>query len=576
MSHDLVIRQGNIVDGTGAAAYIGDVAIDGNVITEVGQVDGKGTREINAEGHAVTPGFIDLHTHFDAQVGWDPMLTSVSWHGVTTALMGNCSVCFAPVKPGDHGVLAEMMESVEDIPREAILEGLPWDWESYGDYLDSIEKNQIAINVAGMVGHSALRFYVMGERGIDEDPNEDEVSQMASIAAESIRQGAIGFSVNRLRGHKLPDGRLIPGTLAPMEEVIEINRAVGAEGGLMQIVPNTPQPKQEVFDFEMELFERAASAGGNRLLFSSTTDTYGDLSLLESYDVAIPRMRQKGLQVYGNSCPRRGGNISGLHNHVFWFDTPSWDELRGKSFEDRLKAIRDKAFRDKLIQEADEDTSPGPSVWGPMPRAELARRLYWFGTGESPDYLYEFEDNLYNEAKKQNKSVAALWLDHMLESNGETMFHQPFFNMEYEDTYEMLTREWVVPGLGDAGAHVNSICDSGWATFYLSHWVRNTGKIALPEAIRKITSLPATVLGLKDRGTLSSGMKADVNVIDMNRLAELHPKMVRDFPCGASRVVQKARGYKATVCNGVVILEDDELTGNRGGGVVGCGRRATG
>ena len=566
MSRDLVIRQGNIVDGTGAEAYIGDVAIDGNVITQVGQVDGKGTREIDAEGHAVTPGFMDLHTHLDAQIGWDPMLTSISWHGVTTALMGNCSVCFAPVKPADHRFLAEMMESVENIPRETILEGLPWDWETYGECLDSIEKNQPGINIAGMVGHSTLRYYVMGARGIDEDPNEDEVRQMADLAAESIRQGAIGFSTNRLRGHKLPDGRLIPGTLAPMEEVVEINRAVGAEGGMMQVVANTPAVKLKIFDYEMELFETAMRAGGNRLLFSSTTDTYGELpSLLESYDRAIGKMRKKGLPVYGTTVPRRGGNLSSLKNK-FFFATPSWNELREKSFEERLAAIRDEAFRDKLITEASAD-----------PKCDaMAKRLYWLGSGENPNYTREWEDNLHNEAKKQNKCGAALWLERMLESDGETMFHHPFFNMEYENTYEMLSREWIVPGLGDAGAHVTVICDSGWPSFYLGHWVRDTGRIALTEAIRKLTSLPATVLGLNDRGILAEGMKADLNVIDMDRVAERHPQLVSDFPCGASRLLQRAMGYKATVCNGEVILEDDEHTGNRGGVVLGCGKRATG
>jgi N-acyl-D-amino-acid deacylase len=566
MSHDLVIRQGNIVDGTGADALVGDVAIDGNVITEIGEVSGKGKREIEAEGHAVTPGFMDLHTHLDAQIGWDPMLTSISWHGVTTALMGNCSVCFAPVRPDGHDFLAEMMESVENIPRETILEGLPWDWESYGEYLDSIEKNQPGINVAGMVGHSALRYYVMGERGVDEDPNEDETRQMAALAAESIRQGAIGFSTNRLRGHKLPDGRLIPGTLAPMEEVVEINKAVGAEGGIMQVVANTPAVKMKIFDYEMELFEQAMRTGGNRLLFSSTTDTYGDLpSLLESYDRCVGKMHDDGLPVYGTTVPRRGGNLSGLKNN-FFFSTPSWSELRKMTFTERLAAIRDEAFRNKLISEARDDEGCDA----------MAKRMVWLGPDESPRYTRDLEDNLYNEAKAEGKCGAELWLERMLDSDGETMFHQPFFNMEYEKTYEMLSRDWIVPGLGDAGAHVTFICDSGWPSFYLGHWVRETGRIALPEAIRKMTSLPATVLGLSDRGILAEGMKADINVIDMGRVAERHPEIVDDFPCGASRLLQKAMGYKATVCNGEVILEDDEHTDGRGGVILGCGKRAAG
>lgn len=564
MSHDLVIRDGNIVDGTGEAAFVGDVAVDGDLITEVGHVSGKGAREINAEGHAVTPGFMDLHTHLDAQIGWDPMMTSISWHGVTTALMGNCSVCFAPVRPDGHRFLAEMMESVEDIPRQTILEGLPWDWESYGEYLDSVEKNQPGINVAGMVGHSALRYYVMGERGVDENPTKEETQEMAALAAESIRQGAIGFSTNRLRAHKLPDGRVIPGTLAPMEEVIEINKAVGAEGGILQIIPNTPGVNREVFDYEMEIFEQAMVTGGNRLLFSSTTDTYGDQpSLLDSYDRCVGKMHQNGLPVFGTTVPRRGGNLSGLKNSYF-FSTQTWDQLRAMPFKERLAAIRDEEFRNKLINEAKNNEKCDA----------LAKRLCWLGSGESPKYTRDLEDNLFNEAKQQNKCGAQLWLERMLESDGETMFHAPFFNMEYEKTYELLSRDWVVPGLGDAGAHVTSICDSGWSSFYLGHWVRDTNRIPLSEAIRKMTSLPAKVLGLDDRGVIKQGMKADVNVIDMDRVAERHPQISDDFPCGASRLLQKAMGYRATVCNGEVILENDEHTGDRGGIIVGGGKRA--
>ena len=238
MSNDLVIRNGAIVDGTGAAPFHGDVAVKNGVIAEVGEVAGAGTREIDADGAAVTPGFVDLHTHFDAQAGWDPLLTPVSWHGVTTALIGNCGVTFAPCKKEGQAFLANMMETVEDIPRRAILEGLAWDWESYGEYLDSVERMQPALNIAGLVGHAAIRYMVMGDRSMDENPNAEEIAQIAQIAGQSVRDGAVGFSTNRLPGHRVPDGRAIPGTYALAEELEAVARAVAAEGGLMQNVPH--------------------------------------------------------------------------------------------------------------------------------------------------------------------------------------------------------------------------------------------------------------------------------------------------------------------------------------------------
>ncbi|MCZ6888939.1 MAG: amidohydrolase family protein, partial [Gammaproteobacteria bacterium] len=237
MTHDLVIRNGTVVDGTGKAPFEGDVAIDGNTISAIGNVEDRGQTEIDAEGQTVTPGFIDLHTHLDAQIGWDPMMTSVTWHGVTTALMGNCGVTFAPCKPGDREFLADMMETVENIPKNAIMTGLPWNWESYGGYLDSIESLGPMINVAGLVGHSATRFYVMGDRAIEEQATPEEIEQIAKLAGQSVKEGAVGFSVNRHPGHCIPDGRSIPGTFAHADELQAIARSVGEQGGIMQVVP---------------------------------------------------------------------------------------------------------------------------------------------------------------------------------------------------------------------------------------------------------------------------------------------------------------------------------------------------
>ena len=343
MVHDLVIRGGTIIDGSGDAQVIGDIAIDGDSITEVGAVSSTGREEIDATDTIVTPGFIDLHTHFDAQIGWDPMLTPVSWHGVTTALMGNCGVTFAPCRAGDRELLAGMMEAVEDIPKDAILSGLPWDWEHYGEYLNSVETMTPAINVAGLVGHCALRFYVMGERAVEEQATPEERSEMAAIARTAVKDGAVGFSTSRLLFHHLPDGRHVPGTHADHQELVEIAEAVGSEGGLMQNVTNL----RSDFDGEIALLAKEARASGGRVLFSMTagpTNEYGD-SICE----AVSAMRAEGLDINAISIPRGSGFVTGLQCNLIWRSKP-WKRLGEMGLEERLAAIRDESARRELIE----------------------------------------------------------------------------------------------------------------------------------------------------------------------------------------------------------------------------------
>ena len=551
MAHDLVIRGGEVVDGTGGAPFVGDVAIDGDAIAEVGKVTAPGSREIDAEGHLVTPGFVDLHTHFDAQAGWDPLLTPVSWHGVTTALFGNCGVTFAPCKPADRDFLAGMMETVEDIPKNAILTGLPWDWVSYGEYLRSIEKLHPAINITGLVGHCASRFYVMGERAITDDATEDEINAIAALVGQSVRDGAIGFSTNRLPGHTLPDGRSIPGTFAKEEELVAISKAVGERGGLLQSVLNYGK-----LDEEMDIVAKQCRAAGTRILFSAPyfPDTEGEGT---GYDAAIAAMRDEGLDVNGLTLPRSGGFVSGLRTDIL-FPTPAWGELRKLDFAARLAAIADPETRRKLVDEA----KARPAI------AERTRGLFWLGDGDRPHYTRDDDESLHHLARAAGVHPVELWLDKMLESGGETLFHVRFFNTDLEALKSFLTLDWMLPGIGDAGAHVSQIMDSGWTSFLLSHWVREQGLFRIEEAVRRMTSASARVLGFTDRGTLAQGRKADVNVIDLGRVAERQPQLVHDFPGGAPRLIQKAVGYKATVCNGIPILLDDEHTGERAGRVL--------
>ena len=557
MAHDLVIRGGEVVDGTGGAPFVGDVAIDGDTIAEVGKVAASGRREIDAEGHAVTPGFVDLHTHFDAQAGWDPLLTPVSWHGVTTALFGNCGVTFAPCKPADRDFLAGMMETVEDIPKNAILTGLPWDWVSYGEYLNSIEKLHPAINITGLVGHCASRFYVMGERAITDDATEDEIAQIAALVGQSVRDGAIGFSTNRLPQHTLPDGRSIPGTFAKEEELVAISKAVGERGGLLQSVLNYAK-----LDEEMGIVAQQCRAAGTRILFSAPyapdrAGVGGAEAGGSGYDDAIGAMRAEGLDVTGLTLPRSGGFVWGLRTDML-FPTPAWGELRKLDFSGRLAAIRDPETRAKLIAEAKE-----------RPEFEQrARGAFWLGEGDRPHYTRSKEESLYHLARAAGVHPVELWIDKMLESNGETLFHIRFFNTDLEALKSFLTLDWMLPGIGDAGAHVSQIMDSGWTSFLLAHWVREQGLFRIEEAVRRMTSASARVLGFTDRGTLAPGQKADVNVIDLGRVAERQPQLVHDFPGGAPRLIQKAVGYKATVCNGTPILLDDAHTGERAGRVL--------
>ena len=549
MSHDIVIKDGLIVDGTGGEPYQGDVAIDGDTITAVGKVDSQGQKTIQAEGNAITPGFVDLHTHFDAQAGWDPYLTPVSWHGVTTALFGNCGVTFAPCKPADRDFLAGMMETVEDIPKNAILTGLPWDWESYGEYLNSIEQLHPAINITGMVGHCASRFYVMGERSITDNATDDEIKQIAELVGQSVKEGAIGFSTNRLPGHTLPDGRSIPGTFAQTKELVAISEQVGKHGGILQSVLNYGK-----LDEELNIVREQVRSAGTRALFSAPyTPTESDD--ISAYDAPIAAMHAEGLDVSALTLPRSGGFLSGLRTDMLMFRTPAWTALREKPFAERLESIRDAAQRQKLVDEAKEQSNI----------ERVTANWYWLGNSDRPDYTKDSAESLASLSSAAGEHPAETWLRYMLESDGEAFFHIRFFNIDLEALLPFLQEDYVLPGIGDAGAHVSQIMDSGWTSFMLAHWVRDKQEFSLQEAVRKLTSAQARVIGFNDRGSLAVGNKADVNVFDINRVAERQPQLVHDFPGKAPRLIQKARGYQATICNGSVILENDEHTGERSG-----------
>jgi N-acyl-D-aspartate/D-glutamate deacylase len=552
MAHDIVIRGGKLVDGTGREPEAGDLAIDDGRISAVGEVDGKGREEIDASGNMVTPGFVDIHTHLDAQIGWDPDCTPVSWHGVTTVLMGNCGVTFAPCKPKDRELLAGMMETVEDIPKDAILTGLPWDWEDYAGYLDAIEKLQPGLNVAGLVGHCAVRFYVMGERAVEEQATGDEKREMAEIVGRSIDAGAVGFSTNRFPPHVLPDGRSIPGTYADPSELLEIAKQVGSRGALMQNVLDFSQ-----FEFTTQLLRDLATTSGGRVLFSFGSGDGADADAGRRGAAYLESLCAGGLDITAVTQPRGSGFVFGLPG-LLPAGGRSWSELRRMDFAGRRTAIHDADFCARLVKDASGDGV----------RSAPPEQVFWMGTDEAPHYTVGADQSLAALAKANDEHWSETFLRLSRESSGKGLFTFRMFNQGIDALRELLKSPRLLPILGDAGAHVSQIMDAGWASFVLSHWVREAGLFSMGEAIRRMTSSPARIIGLRDRGTLAPGMRADVNVFDADTVAECQPEIVHDFPGGAPRFIQRAKGYRATIVNGQVSVLEGEHTGVRAGGVL--------
>ncbi len=560
MAHDLIIRNGTVFDGSGSDGFDADVAVDGDRITEIGDLaDATAEEEIDATGKCVTPGFVDLHTHLDAQVGWDPFLTSSSWHGVTTVLTGNCGVTFAPVAPDDHEYLAEMMESVEDIPKEAILEGLPWTWKTFGEYLTAVQDLQPALNVVGLMGHCATRYHVMGERSLtDESPTKIEAGQMADLAGQAIDDGAVGFSTSRILLHKVPDGRYVPGTLAPIDEYVTIAEAMeAAGGGLFQAVLDMTRPKHE-----FELLDAVASTGTNVLFSGGVGDSGSDA--VERMEAFFTAQRQQDRRFNSVCQSRPGGVLVGLRQLMPVF-SPAWQKISEMAdLDERLAALSDEATRAELVAEGVEAGTwydPG--------------HIYPLGHGDVPNYSVDDETrrSIAELAAEADVHPVELIVERLLESEGRELFNVWFFNRNTEGLAGYLALPDVLPGLGDAGAHVGQICDADATTFTLAYWAREREHYSLGEALRKLTSQPAEVLGLIERGRLETGWYADINVFDYDRLSTTYPDYVHDFPGGKGRFIVKSDGYAATLVNGEVVVADGDHTGTRPGTVLRDFRR---
>ena len=565
--HDIVIRHGEVADGTGAPPVLADVAIDGDRVTEVGDVHDTGRREIDAAGRLVTPGFVDIHTHLDAQLFWDPAASSSCWHGVTTVVLGNCGVTFAPVRPGQERYLAGMMDSVEDIPADTIMAGLDWGWETYGDYLRALGQRKLGVNAGGMIGHSALRYYVMGERSLDETPaTEDDIKAMAAVMAEALDGGALGFSTSRSFLHTVPDGTPLPGTFALPAELAGIAGALAARNsGVIEVVPRIGErdgAARENSTAEMAWMEEVSRASGRPLTFAITQSDRRP-GLWAWVMEQVTAARQRGANLRPQTSARGTAILYGLVGRTPYDGLPGWAELMAKPWPARLDALSDENLRARL---ADEAATAHDSHRGPLAPKDPAK-LYLLPPGEAR-YDVRPENSLAAEAERRGTSPAAAFLGYTVETNGKGLLYYPVLNSDLAAVGEMITNPDVVIGLGDAGAHVALTMDAGQPTYVLSHWARDEGRLGLGQAVYKLSGEGAELFGIRDRGVLTPGAFADVNVIDLAGLRLLTPELVTDFPLGASRFTQRAEGYDYTLVNGTVLVDHGELTGERSGRLV--------
>jgi N-acyl-D-aspartate/D-glutamate deacylase len=578
MTYELVIRNGTIVDGLGGEPFVGDVAVSDGVITAVSRADdpavsraddpaiGTGAKEIDATGLLVTPGFVDLHTHYDGQAIWSDRMTPSSAHGVTTAVMGNCGVGFAPCRAEDHDVLVDVMAGVEDIPGVVMVDGLPWTWETFPQYLDALDARQRDIDVAAFLPHSPLRVYVMGQRGADREPaTAEDLALMRKLASEAIEAGALGFASSRLATHRTDGGEKIPSFNAAEEEILEIARGVAdAGGGLLQFVPDIPaggfQPVlQQVFD--------AAGEAGLPVTFTLLVLNGGDPLWPEAITM-VEKANAAGGDITAQVFPRPIGLMIGLQltaNPFVLF--PSYQEIAHLPLAERVAQMRKPEVRERILAD-----KPGPGLVNPL--VHLAQMWEWvFPLGDDANYEPDRSMSILKRAEARGVSPMEEAYDRLLDDDGHAILLGAMANFQdnsLDTVGELIRRDDVVLGLGDGGAHYGMICDSSFPTYMLAHWTRDRakGRLTIAEAIRELTSAPARVAGLADRGRISLGYKADLNVIDHAGVKLHKPTIVHDLPAGGRRLDQTAEGYVLTIVSGEIISENGEPTAARPGKLI--------
>ena len=553
---DLVIRGGKVVDGSGGPMREADVAVSGGRISAIGQVPASGVEEIDARGRLVMPGFVDVHTHYDAQVTWANQITPSSCNGVTTVLMGNCGVGFAPVRPKHHDMLISLMEGVEDIPEVVMKEGLPWTWASFPDYLDTLSARQYDADVATQVPHAALRVFVMGERGANrEEATAEDRAAMAQLAAEGIQAGAFGFSTSRLLQHRTAEGEPIPSYGAAEAELAEITDAVAQVGrGWIQVVGDYG----DAIDQEFGLLTRLARKSG-RPLTLTLLQTHRFPEQWRDLLERIATANAEGLQITGQIRGRPTSTLLGfeLSENPF-LGCPSWQDLAPLSMDERVAILRDPAFRARLLAE------PGGT------RGQIRRFRDWeniYLLGDPPNYEPDPSTSIASEARRQGVEPEELAYDLMLEKDGHNILYHPMTNYaggNMGPVYEMLEHPNTLIGLGDGGAHVGIMCDATDMAHTLSHWTRDRTrgpKHGIEEMVRRLTSANADAIGMKDRGRIATGLRADINVVDYDALQLRAPDVHYDLPSGGKRILQGSKGFDATLVAGIPVWRHGEATG---------------
>ncbi len=557
--HDLVIRGGTLADGSGRPTSIGDVAIDGSIITAVGEVEGKGRREIDAEGLLVTPGWVDIHTHYDGQATWDPEVSPSGWHGVTTVVMGNCGVGFAPARESDRAWLIQLMEGVEDIPGSALAEGMNWNWESFGEYLDEVERTARVLDVASLVPHGALRAYVLGEGRANDTASAEEIAEMAAIVREAVQAGAIGASTTRTVLHRAKDGELAAGTTAAADELIAIGEALGKSGHRVFSVASDMWDLDHEFAWMSEISLRA----GVPVTYQVLQADFNPELWREWIDRGVAANRRGAWlvpQVAGKPTSLMVGFQSVTHPFAHH---RAYQAIADLPLDERVARLRTTEVRDAILGEEPESTG-----FVQLLRANLHKL---FPLGDPPDYEPPAERSVTALAAAQGRRTDEVLYELMLQRDGRELLYLPVLDYSHcnlDAVREMLVHPATVLGLGDGGAHCGVLCDASLPTFMLTHWARDRsrgGRLPVETVVHLQTRRTAELYGFRDRGLLAPGHLADVNVIDHDALALEAPEMVYDLPASGKRLVQRARGYVATVKSGTVVRADDEATGERPG-----------
>jgi len=571
--HDLIIRGGKIADGTGQDAFTGDIAVSDGKITEVGTVEGKARREIKADDRLVTPGFVDIHTHYDAQATWDPHLLPSGWHGITTAVVGNCGVGFAPAKPDQHQMLIELMEGVEDIPGSALSEGIKWDWETFPEYLDALERSPLALDIGTHVPHGSVRTYVMGERGArNEAATAQDIAEMAAIVKEGIQAGALGFSTSRTMGHTALNGEPVPGTFAAEDELFGIGRTLGELGtGVFELAGagaagDLGGDKIDSALKEIEWMQRLSKEIHRPVSFAMLQFDSAPNQWRELVEIC-QKSRSDGADILAQFAPRPFGILTGHQTEANQFlSRPAYLEIKDLPLPERVKRMQDPAVRARILgPERDTSSGFGSMLDNPM----MLKKI--FPLGDPPDYEPGPEQSIWAIAQREGKEPDEVLYDYMLRDEGRELLLLAFFN--YSDgnldlMHELFNTDRAVVSLGDGGAHCGVICDASLQTFMLTHWVRDRTRgprIGLEQAVKAMSQDTAAVYGLNDRGIIAPGYKADFNVIDFDNLSLRRPEMVFDLPGGARRLIQKSTGYDATIVAGEIVMQNGEATDARPG-----------